>query len=138
MPPRFSIRFGPSVSPSRAIGGPTAFSGRVEGLSGEISPRISEDAGFAYLATHRENIIVRQPLELGGDGGRVIAGDPFTDQLVGPSSLAWGRGPGEYGRVAYVTTDGGHTMPPPGQPVRPAKLVRIEIPEAAEKAKKSG
>ena len=28
----------------------------------------------------------------GGNGKTVIAGEPFTEQLVGPSSLAWGRG----------------------------------------------
>jgi hypothetical protein len=32
-----------------------------------------------------------------------------------PSSFAWGRGAGDRGRVAYVTTDGGVTAPPPGK-----------------------
>ena len=38
-----------------------------------------------------------------------MAGEPFDEQLVGPSSAAWARGPADYGRIAYVTTDGGHT-----------------------------
>ena len=91
---------------------------------------IDEDAGVAYLATHRENTIIRVSLEPGEDGDacRVVAGDPFTDQLIGPSSMAWGRAPGEYGRVAYITTDGGQTAPPPDGIVRPAKLLRLDIP----------
>jgi hypothetical protein len=51
--------------------------------------------------------------------------------LVGPSSAAWGRGPGDHGRVAYVTTDGGTTAPPDGI-VRRATLLRTELqPHAA-------
>jgi hypothetical protein len=94
---------------------------------------IDGDAGVAYLTTHRENTIVRVSLRPGDDGGsnRVLVGDPFTDLLIGPSSMAWGRAPGDHGRIAYVTTDGGRTSPPPDGIVRPARLMRLEIPTAA-------
>ncbi len=49
-----------------------------------------------------------------------------TTALVGPSGVAWGRGPGDLGRVAYVTTDGGTTAPPDGI-VRRAALLRAEL-----------
>jgi len=52
------------------------------------------------------------------DGNRagfmVAAGNPFTETLVGPSSGVWRRAPGDYGRVAYFTTDGGTAQPPDG------------------------
>jgi len=57
-----------------------------------------------------------------------VAGEPFDEQLVGPSSAAWGRQPGDYGRVAYVTTDGGLIAPPTDDIVRPARLLRAELP----------
>ena len=90
---------------------------------------IDENAGVAYLTTHRENTIDRVPLRPGQHGAQrhIVAGEPFTEQLVGPSSVAWGRGPNDYGRVAYVTTDGGTTAPPPDGIVRPAQLLRIEF-----------
>ena len=62
-----------------------------------------------------------------------MAGEPFDEQLVGPSSAAWGRRPGDYGRIAYVTTDGGLVAPPTDDIVRPARLLRAELP-AAERA----
>ena len=69
--------------------------------SGTIADDIclDEDAGLAYITTHRENTIDRVPLAPGGSGTRqIVAGDPFDDQLAGPSSAAWGRRPGDYGR----------------------------------------
>ena len=48
-------------------------------------------------------------------------------QLLGPTSGAWGRGPGEYGRVAYFLTDGGTKSPPPDGIARPATVVRVEF-----------
>jgi hypothetical protein len=48
------------------------------------------------------------------EGRTIIAGACFTDTLVGPSAAAWGRAPGDYGRIAYVTTDGGTASPPQG------------------------
>jgi hypothetical protein len=90
---------------------------------------IDQDGGFAYLTTHRQNTIDRLSLEPGQNtGGRhSVAGDPFTEELIGPSAGAWGRTPGEYGRVAYFTADGGTTSPPAGG-ARPAQLVRVELP----------
>ena len=66
-----------------------------------------------------------------GSEVRYIAGDPFDETLVGPSSVAWGRGPSDHGRVAYVTTDGGTTAPPEGI-TRQAALLRIHLDRAAE------
>jgi hypothetical protein len=63
---------------------------------------IDEDAGVAYVTTHRENIIDRVPLEPNSG----VAGQPFTELLLLPSSAAWSRVPGEFGRDAYFTTDG--------------------------------
>jgi hypothetical protein len=57
-----------------------------------------------------------------------VAGDPFDEQLIGPSSAAWGRRLGDYGRIAYITTDGGLLAPPTDDMVRPARLLRAEVP----------
>ena len=57
----------------------------------------------------------------------VVLGDPFTEQLLGPSSLAWGRKDEEQGRVACVTTDGGFLVTAPDGVVRPAALLRLSI-----------
>ena len=55
-----------------------------------------------------------------------IAGDPFTEELIGPSSGGWSRRPGDYGRLAYFICDGGTASPPPGGP-QPAKLLQLEF-----------
>ena len=90
---------------------------------------IAEDEGVAFLATHRENTIDRVTLEPAGNQERVtVVGDPFTDTLIGPSSLAWSRRPGTRGRVMYCTTDGGTTSPPPDGIVRPATVMRLALP----------
>src|SRR5215469_10408971 len=34
--------------------------------------------------------------------------------LIGPSSTRWGKGSAEYGRVAFINTDGGTASPPEG------------------------
>jgi sugar lactone lactonase YvrE len=90
---------------------------------------IDENAGVAYVTTHRENTIDRVPLRPGqhADSRDIVAGEPFTAQLVGPSSAAWGRGPQDYGHLAYVTTDGGTTQPPPDGIVRRAQVLRMEV-----------
>ncbi len=81
------------------------------------------------MTTHRENTIDR--IRLAPDGNRegrtVVAGDPFTETLVGPSAGAWRRGQGDYGRVAYFSTDGGTAQPPDGI-YRRAKVLRILLP----------
>jgi hypothetical protein len=88
---------------------------------------VDHQAGFAYVTRHRANTLDRVPLEpRHGSEVRHIAGEPFDETLVGPSSAAWGRGEGEYGRVAYVTTDGGTTAPPNGV-VRRAAVLRLEL-----------
>ena len=90
---------------------------------------IDEEAGHAYVATHRQNGIDRVSLEPGpNNSGRVsIVGDPFTDEVIGTTSGGWGRKPGEYGRVAYFMADGGNKSPPPDGIVRPAKVIRLEL-----------
>ncbi|HZC81184.1 MAG TPA: hypothetical protein VE222_05605, partial [Nitrospiraceae bacterium] len=91
---------------------------------------IDENAGVAYLTTHRQNTIDRvslEPSENSDFGRHSVAGKPFTEQPIGPTTGAWGRGPGEYGRVAYFLTDGGTKSPPPDGIVRPATVVRVEF-----------
>jgi hypothetical protein len=53
------------------------------------------NAGVAYLTAHTDNTIVRVPIHPGADGATrtVVAGDPFTEQLVGPSSALGRAGP---------------------------------------------
>jgi hypothetical protein len=88
---------------------------------------LDEDAGFAYVTRHRANTVDRVPLApRHGSEVRHVAGDPFDDTLVGPSSAAWGRGAGDHGRVGYLTTDGGTTAAPDGV-IRRATLLRIEF-----------
>jgi hypothetical protein len=94
-----------------------------------LSHRLPADT----LTTHQQNTIERVPLRADGSARQVVAGEPFDEQLVGPSSSAWGRRPGDYGRIAYVTTDGGLVAPPRDDIVRPARLLRAELP-AAERA----
>jgi hypothetical protein len=111
--------------------------GRPEVIAPDIAPDdfcLDEDAGVAYLTTHTGNTIVRVPIGSSGEGAApsVVAGDPFTEQLVGPSSAVWARGLEDYGRVAYVTTDGGHTAIEYNRPgtdgiIRPARVVRVQF-----------
>jgi hypothetical protein len=92
---------------------------------------IDEDAGVAYIATHRQNTIARVPLDPSDDRTtQAVAGEPFDEQLIGPTSGAWGRRPGDNGRVVYVTTDGGLAAPPPDGRVRLPKVLRVELPAA--------
>ena len=95
---------------------------------------LDENAAVAYLTTHPDNTIVRVPIVPGADGATrsVVAGDPFTERLVGPSSASWARGPADYGRIAYVITDGGHTAIEYQRSgtdgiIRPAQVVRAQF-----------
>jgi hypothetical protein len=90
---------------------------------------LDENLGVAYIARHPDHVVERVPLEPGSSGpGRAIAaGEPFTDKMIGPTSIDWGRAPGDYGHVAYVTTDGGVIQLPPDGALRPARLMRIEF-----------
>jgi hypothetical protein len=92
---------------------------------------LDEHAGVAYLTTHIDNTIVAVPIDSGA-ARTVVAGDPFNDKLVGPSSVAWARGPADYGRIAYITTDGGHTAIEYHRPgtdgiIRPAQVVLVRF-----------
>jgi hypothetical protein len=88
---------------------------------------IDRSAGVAYVTTHRQNTIERVPLDPHSDQAkRAVAGAPLDGRMIGPSDVAWGRGRGDAGSVAYLTTDGGYTAPPPGGVVGPARLLRIE------------
>jgi len=89
---------------------------------------LDENAGVAYIARHPDHIIQRASLTPGAEQSSPAAGQPFTDALIGPTSLDWGRRPGDYGRVAYVPTDGGVIKLPADGELRPARLVRIEFP----------
>ena len=98
---------------------------------------VDETAGFAYVTRHRANTFDRVPLTPGhGSEVRHLVGDPFDERLVGPSSAAWGRGTGDYGRIAYITTDGGRTAPPEDGIIRRAAVLRAELQpaKAAESA----
>ena len=90
---------------------------------------LDENLGVAYITRHPDHIIERVPLEPGSSGpGRAVAvGEPFTDKMIGPTSIDWGRAPGDYGHVAYVPTDGGVIQLPPDGALRPARLMRIEF-----------
>jgi hypothetical protein len=89
---------------------------------------LDENAGLAYVTTHRENTIDRVVMAADGNrsGFTVAAGNPFTELLVGPSSGVWRRGPEDYGRVAYFTTDGGTAQSPDGV-ARTAKVLRVSF-----------
>jgi hypothetical protein len=98
---------------------------------------LDENAGVAYIATHRQNTIDRVSLKPSENSyvRHSVAGRPFTEQLIGPTKGTWGRGPGEYGRVAYFQVDGGTKSPPvaAGGIARPAKVLRVEFLGTADK-----
>ena len=89
---------------------------------------IDEDASVLYATTHRQNTIDRVSMDPGENSGFTpsVAGDPFTEALIGPSSGAWSRRPGDYGKAGYFICDGGTASPPPGGP-QPAKLLWVEF-----------
>jgi hypothetical protein len=62
-----------------------------------------------------------------GEVRHSVAGEPFTEELIGPTAGRWGRATGEYGRVAYFQTDGGTKSPPADGIVRPAAVLRVEL-----------
>ena len=92
---------------------------------------LDENAGAAYIATHRQNTIDRVSLEPTENSyvRHSVAGKPFTLQLIGPTKGVWGRAPGDYGRVAYFQADGGTKSPPlaAGGIARPATILRVEF-----------
>jgi hypothetical protein len=88
---------------------------------------IDEARRAAYVTVHRENRIDHISLTPAEPAMRPLAGLPFDELLLGPSSAAWSRAPEEAARVVYVTTDGGQTAPPPGTGVRNAKVLRMGL-----------
>ena len=89
---------------------------------------IDEEAEVIYLTTHRQNTIDIVSMNPGLNSGftQSVAGDPFNEEIIGPSAGAWRRGPGDLGKVAYFITDGGTASPPPSG-AKPAKLLRVEF-----------
>jgi hypothetical protein len=90
---------------------------------------VDEDANVAYIATHRQNTIDRVVLQR-GEKGRPrdpVAGHPFTEELLGPTTGRWGRLPGQYGRVAFFLTDGGIKAPMPDGSLREARVLRVDF-----------
>ncbi len=89
---------------------------------------IDEDAEVIYMTTHRQNTIDVVAMDPGINSGftQSVAGDPFTKQLIGPSSGVWRRSQGDYGRVAYFIMDGGTASPPPSGP-EDAQLIKVEF-----------
>ncbi len=89
---------------------------------------IDEDASVIYLTTHRQNTIDVVSMDPGMNSGftQSVAGEPFTEALIGPSAGVWGRGPGDYGRRAFFIMDGGTASPAPGGP-RAAKLLQVDL-----------
>jgi sugar lactone lactonase YvrE len=89
---------------------------------------LDAQAGVAYVTTHRQNTIERIPLDpRSGQAKQIVAGNPFDTRLAGPSAVVWGRGQNDTGCVAYITTDGGVTAPPPDGIVRPAQVLRADF-----------
>jgi hypothetical protein len=88
-----------------------------------------ENTDVAYVATHRRNTIDRVSLEPSENGEvrHSVAGEPFTEKLIGPTAGRWGRAMGEYGRVAYFHTDGGTKSLSADGIVRPAAVLRVEL-----------
>lgn len=94
---------------------------------------IDENSGVAYMTTHRENTIDCVSLDPARNSERfIVVGEPVDENLVGPSSAAWGRLPGEYGRLAFITSDGGTASPLPDGIRRPAKVLRLEVDEVPQ------
>lgn len=90
-----TVTFDPIGGPERVAGG---------GMYDDFC--IDDRRDLAYLTVHRENRIDSVPLRPGGVV-RPLAGAPLNEMMLGPSSAAWSRAPGEAGQVVYVTTDGG-------------------------------
>lgn len=90
---------------------------------------IDENAQVIYLGTHRQNTIDVVSMEPAFNSGftQSVAGEPFTEELIGPSSGAWSRGSDDYGRRAFFIMDGGTASPPPDGVRRPAKLLSVEF-----------
>ena len=92
------------------------------------TPAIADDGGGDGFFVYAFGGEVFQ--KAGGEGAvgmGIVAGDPFDEQIVAPSSGAWARAPGETSWVAFFTTDGGTTALPPDGKLREAKLLWVEF-----------
>ena len=80
---------------------------------------IDEDAQVIYLTTHRQNTIDVVSMDPGLNSGftQSIAGQSYTEELIGPSSGAWRRGPKDRGRAP--------TSSPMAVPHLPRQTVRL-------------
>jgi hypothetical protein len=93
---------------------------------------LDEDAGFAYVTTHRQNTVERIDLK---NGSRVnMAGELLNMELVGPTAGFWGRDKGDFGKVAYFCTDGRIKGPVNGI-IREARVVRVTFPPVCIQAR---
>jgi hypothetical protein len=90
---------------------------------------VDEDAGVAYITTHRQNTIDRVVLQPGEKGRprNSVAGNPFAEKLLGPTSGRWGRLAGQHGKVGFFLTDGGVTAPMPDGSLRAPRVLRVEF-----------
>ena len=90
---------------------------------------IDEEASLIYLATHRQTTNDRVPMIPAANSGftESVAGNPITENLIGPSAGVWGRRPGDYGHVAYCVTNGGNCIATADRIARPAKMLRVEL-----------
>lgn len=85
---------------------------------------VDDEGCFAYVTTHRQNTIERVCLKTGDRS--CIVGNPLHLDVIGPTAGSWSRKPGELGRVAYFSTDGGIKNPLDGV-VRESKVLRVEL-----------
>jgi hypothetical protein len=115
-------RIGVDKDTLEAVGEPELVAG---GMMGD-DLLIDEEAEVAYVTTHRENTIQRVSLVPGRENICVV-GNPVNELLVGPTAGAWGRQPGDLGKVAYFTTDGGVKRLLADGVIRSAKVVRVEF-----------
>ncbi|CAG9243872.1 hypothetical protein [Paraburkholderia caribensis] len=116
---------------------------RVEPMTGDVASEpefiadgmmgddlcIDEDLNVAYIATHRQNTIDRVVLEVGlpGRPRDSVVGQPFTEELLGPTTGRWGRGPGDVGKTAFFLTDGGIKAPMPDGSLREARVLQVQF-----------
>jgi hypothetical protein len=54
---------------------------------------IDEDTEVLYLTTHRQNTIDRVSMKPAYNSGftQSVAGDPYTEEMIGPTSGIWGE-----------------------------------------------
>ncbi len=97
---------------------------------------------MAYVTTHRENTIdlVRLTHDGNREGRAVIAGEPFTEKLVGSSAGAWGREPGNEGRLAYFISDAAQLSHPTAITAQPRYCVSNcrRVTPCANRAERQG